>query len=74
MPEAAELLQLMAERSDVKANEVRRACEILGVHDVYFFGADDAILLVNEETDPPSGQLYPPDQAGRYPHALSQRS
>jgi len=49
IPESPELLALMAERSDVKADEVRAACKILGVEDVYFFGADDAVLLVTEE-------------------------
>ncbi len=49
VPDGAELLSLMAERSDVKTQEVRKACDILGVKDVYFFGADDAVLLVTEE-------------------------
>ncbi|MSP13057.1 MAG: hypothetical protein EXR62_08870 [Chloroflexi bacterium] len=48
IPEAAELQKLMAERSDVKANEVRQACKILGVTDIFFFGEDDAVLLVTE--------------------------
>jgi len=49
LPPADELIKLMAERSDVKADEIRRACKILGVDDVLFFGADDAILLVKED-------------------------
>lgn len=49
VPEGAELVELMKARSDVKAEEVRRACSILGVHDIHFFGADDAVLLVTEE-------------------------
>lgn len=49
IPAADELQALMAQRSDVKAEETRRACAILGVEDVTFFGADDAVLLVNEE-------------------------
>ena len=49
LPGAAELTSLIAERSDVKANEVRRACKILGVEKIIFFGADDAILLIKEE-------------------------
>jgi 4-oxalomesaconate hydratase len=49
IPEADELQALMVERSDVKAEETRRACAILGVEDVTFFGADDAVLLVTEE-------------------------
>ena len=50
VPDGTTLSTLIAERSDVKANEVRAACEILGVEDIYFFGADDAVLLVKEET------------------------
>ena len=50
VPEQEELQDLMVERSDVKAEEVRRACRILGVEDVHFFGADDAVLLVTRET------------------------
>jgi LmbE family N-acetylglucosaminyl deacetylase len=49
VPEGDELSSLMAERSDVKADEVRAACRILGVNDLYFFGLDDAVLLVTEE-------------------------
>ena len=49
VPEAAELQSLMAERSDVKTEEARKACNLLGVEDVYFFGADDAVLLVTDE-------------------------
>ena len=49
LPSGPELLALMAQRADVKANEVRAACRILGVEDVYFFGADDAVLLVTDE-------------------------
>jgi LmbE family N-acetylglucosaminyl deacetylase len=48
LPEAEKLKAMMTERADVKADEVRRACAILGVTDIYFFGADDAVLLVNE--------------------------
>jgi len=49
VPQSDELEALMAERADIKAEEVRRACAILGVEDLYFFGADDAVLLVTEE-------------------------
>lgn len=49
-PAGEELLRLMTERSDVKAEEVRRACRILGVKEVFFFGEDDAVLLVTEST------------------------
>jgi LmbE family N-acetylglucosaminyl deacetylase len=50
IPDGPELLKLMKERSDVKADEVRKACQILGVEEIFFFGADDAVLLVPEET------------------------
>ncbi len=49
IPEASVLKEMIEERSDVKAEEVRRACRLLGVEDLYFFGADDAILLVTPE-------------------------
>jgi LmbE family N-acetylglucosaminyl deacetylase len=51
VPEGEELEALMAERSDVKADEVRKACGIVGVEekDIHFFGADDSVLLVTEE-------------------------
>ena len=42
-------MKLMEDRSDVKAEEVRAACNILGVEDIYFFGADDAVLLVTDD-------------------------
>ena len=50
IPPAAELTTLITERADVKAQEVRAACKILGVEALYFFGADDAILLVTPES------------------------
>ena len=49
VPGGDELTTLMAERAEVKAEEVRRAGRILGFEDVYFFGADDAVLLVDAE-------------------------
>lgn len=49
VPDADELQSLMAERSDIKAEETRQACRILGVEEVHFFGAEDAPLLVTEE-------------------------
>ena len=49
VPEKKRMGKLMNERADVKAMEVRRACRILGVKDIYFFGADDAVLLPTEE-------------------------
>src|SRR3954452_10016456 len=49
IPDAPELTRLMLERADVKGEEVRAACGILGVENIVFFGADDAVLLVTEE-------------------------
>ncbi len=49
VPDETELMKLMEDRSDVKAEEVRAACNILGVEDIYFFGTDDAVLLVTED-------------------------
>jgi LmbE family N-acetylglucosaminyl deacetylase len=45
VPDAETLMRMMQERSDVKAEEVRTACRHLGVEEVYFLGADDAVLL-----------------------------
>ncbi len=50
VPTGAELEAIVAERSDIKAEEVRKACGILGVEDITFFGADDAVLLVTPES------------------------
>jgi LmbE family N-acetylglucosaminyl deacetylase len=49
IPDAEELLKLMAERSDVKTEEVRAAGRILGFEDIYFLGEDDAVLLLTDE-------------------------
>lgn len=49
VPEGPVLQALMQERAEAKAEEVRRACQILGFTDLYFFGADDAVLLLAEE-------------------------
>lgn len=49
IPAAAELEQLMGDRSDVKSQEIRAACKILGVENVYFMGMDDGILLVERD-------------------------
>ncbi len=49
VPAAAELQALITERSDIKAEEARKACKLLGVEDLYFFGADDAVLIVTDE-------------------------
>jgi 4-oxalomesaconate hydratase len=47
VPEAAALTELIGERSDVKAEEVRKACRILGFEEVRFLGVDDSVLLVD---------------------------
>ena len=49
IPESDELLTLMGERSDVKAAETKAACKILGVEELVFLGADDAVLMVTKE-------------------------
>ena len=46
IPDATALSRLIDERSDVKADEVRAACRILGFEEVHFLGADDAVMLV----------------------------
>ena len=48
VPEAEELTALMVERSDVKTEETIKACHLLGVEDIHFLGADDAVLVVTE--------------------------
>ncbi len=48
IPVGDALQNIMLERSRVKADEVRRACGILGFNEVHFFGEDDAVLLVTE--------------------------
>ena len=48
VPDADELTRVMAQRGDVKAQETVAACGIIGVKDVFFFGADDAVLLPSE--------------------------
>jgi 4-oxalomesaconate hydratase len=49
VPDGPELLEMMSQRTGIKEQEVKAACDILGVQDVYFMGLDDAILLVNED-------------------------
>ena len=48
VPEADQLSSMIAERSDVKAEEVRAVGSILGFKDIHFLGGDDAVLLVTE--------------------------
>jgi 4-oxalomesaconate hydratase len=44
IPDAQELGELIGERSDVKAEEVRKACRILGFEDVFFLGVDGILM------------------------------
>ena len=48
VPIGNDLIDLMKERSEVKAEEVRAAGKILGFEDVYFLEEDDAVLLITE--------------------------
>jgi 4-oxalomesaconate hydratase len=49
VPDSDELVELMKERSDGKAQEVRRACELLGAQEPYFMDIDDAVLRVEDD-------------------------
>lgn len=49
IPAAADLSQMIGERSDAKSKEVLAACRILGIEDVYLMGEDDGILLVERD-------------------------
>lgn len=49
VPAGPELLKLMAERAEVKAQEVREGCRILGFEDVFLFGLDDYVLTPTPE-------------------------
>ena len=86
VPAADELKHMMAERSDVKAEEVKSACRSLGVKDLYFMGVDDAILLPERDIVQPLATLlrdlkpdviltHFPDEGGGIwnPHAVAGR-
>jgi len=49
IPEGPELLKLMSERSDVKADEIRAAGKIIGFEDIFFMGLEDDVLLVTKD-------------------------
>ena len=49
VPAADELRATMEERADVKAEETIAACRSLAVENVVFFGADDAVLVVERD-------------------------
>ncbi|MCC6681117.1 MAG: PIG-L family deacetylase [Phycisphaeraceae bacterium] len=50
IPDARTLSNLMTERSDIKADEVRQACAILGIEEVFFFGAEDGVIMPERAT------------------------
>lgn len=50
VPDAEKLNALMAERGGVKSNEVRRACALLGIQEVEFFGAEDGVVMPERQT------------------------
>jgi LmbE family N-acetylglucosaminyl deacetylase len=45
IPDAPELTGLISERGDVKADEVKRACRILGFDNVYFLNVEMPVLI-----------------------------
>jgi LmbE family N-acetylglucosaminyl deacetylase len=49
IPQGVKLKKLMEERSEVKKEEVRKACKIMGIKDVHFINFDDEIMLVKEK-------------------------
>lgn len=49
VPSKRPLARIISQRAENKADEVRRACALLGVKFLHFFGADDAVLLPNEK-------------------------
>ncbi|MBI3943996.1 MAG: PIG-L family deacetylase [Chloroflexi bacterium] len=48
IPAAVELQQRIQERSQVKQQEVKDACALLGIQDVRFLEYDDAVMTVSE--------------------------
>jgi 4-oxalomesaconate hydratase len=49
VPTGSDIEAIMSERTDIKVDEIRKACRMLGVEDITFFGADDAVLMVTPE-------------------------
>lgn len=49
VPDADTLNAMMDDRAGVKSDEVRRACALLGIQEVLFFGAEDGVLSPNRE-------------------------
>ena len=50
VPDKIEMTSLMKERAKVKAEEIRKACNILGFNDIHFLELDDAVLVVTVES------------------------
>lgn len=49
VPDGDTLNSMMSDRADVKAEEVRTACAMLGIQEVLFFGAEDGVLTPRRE-------------------------
>ena len=49
VPEAGDLERMMEERAQIKKEEVRKACGILGFANIHFFDEDDRVLIRTEE-------------------------
>lgn len=49
VPDSDRLNSMMSERADVKSDEVRKACAMLGIQEVIFFGAEDGVIMPNRE-------------------------
>jgi len=49
IPDDKELGKLMVERAEIKAAEVKRACNKIGVKDLYFFDDEDGVILPDKE-------------------------
>lgn len=49
VPEAGDLERMMEERAQIKKEEVRKACGILGFGNIHFFDEDDRFLMRTEE-------------------------
>jgi 4-oxalomesaconate hydratase len=49
IPESAALVKLIAERAEIKAQEARKACHILGFDDIRFLGLDDGVFRVTDD-------------------------
>jgi len=50
VPEAESLRELIEERAEVKAGELRKISDFLGMADLILLGGDDAVVLIDKET------------------------